>query len=371
MMENTENQYSFICNMMQLYKRLQDEQSKELFWARLQFDMEPNMDTAVRFNEIVRQYQEPSAQTYKNAWREEFAKSRSQGKKIILYGAGVIGKTYATYILNSHEDFYAFCDQNKSGETILGKPVLSPTKIIANPMAYAVLISATKYYTEMLSFLEKNKFPMDSILHCFDFANEEPYFVFPELFKQGTAFVDAGCYDGKDTVRFSKWCGGGYSKIFAFEPDETNYKRCRENIDSAGISNVALFQAGLSDISGQAEFATAACAGSYLVSTDQVAFNVARPEADNVTIRTIMLDELVDVEVGMIKMDIEGAEFDALHGSKQIIQRDKPLLAICVYHRQGDMLAIMDYLHSFVPEYRFWLRHHAILAGDTVLYAAV
>ena len=75
--------------------------------------------------------------------------------------------------------------------------------------------------------------------------------------------------------------------------------------------------------------------------------------------------------VGFIKMDIEGAEFDALHGAESVIVRDKPLLAISVYHRTGDMLAIMDYLHELVPEYRFWLRHYSIGVADTVLYASV
>lgn len=49
--------------------------------------------------------------------------------------------------------------------------------------------------------------------------------------------------------------------------------------------------------------------------------------------------------------------------------RDRPLLALSVYHRMGDMLAIMDYLHHLVPEYRFWLRHYSVGLADTVLCA--
>ena len=78
-----------------------------------------------------------------------------------------------------------------------------------------------------------------------------------------------------------------------------------------------------------------------------------------------------DRAVGFIKMDIEGAEFDALHGAKNTILRDKPLLAICVYHLRGDLFAIMDYLHELLPEYRFLLRHYGPLMTETVLYASV
>lgn len=70
-------------------------------------------------------------------------------------------------------------------------------------------------------------------------------------------------------------------------------------------------------------------------------------------------------------MDIEGSEMAALHGARKTIQRDKPFLALSVYHRRGDILAILECLHSFVPEYRFWLRHYGPLAHETVLYAAV
>lgn len=70
-------------------------------------------------------------------------------------------------------------------------------------------------------------------------------------------------------------------------------------------------------------------------------------------------------------MDIEGAEHQALQGARGTLQRDKLLLAISVYHRKGDVLAIMDYLHETIPEYRFWLRHYSPIGLETVLYAAI
>ena len=46
----------------------------------------------------------------------------------------------------------------------------------------------------------------------------------------------------------------------------------------------------------------------------------------------------------------------------------KPKIAICVYHRPDDLINIMHILKSYVPEYRFYLRHHSSLAMETVLY---
>jgi hypothetical protein len=70
-----------------------------------------------------------------------------------------------------------------------------------------------------------------------------------------------------------------------------------------------------------------------------------------------------------IKMDIEGAEWDALHGARETIVRNKPQLAICLYHSDEDMIRLVEYVHSLVPEYKLYIRHHSRSDVETVLYA--
>ena len=56
-------------------------------------------------------------------------------------------------------------------------------------------------------------------------------------------------------------------------------------------------------------------------------------------------------------MDIEGAEYDALLGLESIIQRDRPHLAVSVYHKPDDMWKIGLWLHAkFGSMYSFYLR---------------
>ena len=364
-------QYAYVNNMVRLYNKLQDDQSKEIFWARLQFEAEPNLDHALALGALSGLWPEEE----KLDWKSEFENAVSTGKKIVLYGAGAAGQTFANLVLNSGADFYAFCDRKKSGTIVCGKSVLQPEEIVKCSEHYAVVICTTDYYEEILQFLRDSKFPQGSILRCSAlFSAKESavqYCEFSERLRSGTAIVDAGCYDGVDTIRFYHWCDGTCSKIYAFEPDESNYDHCAVSIKEAGLPNVALIKAGLSDVTGEATFASASNMGSYLVHTDQIKLNFTYPDAEISTIHTVRLDDIVDTEIGLIKMDIEGTEFDALHGAKEVIQRDRPLLAICVYHRQGDMLAIMDHLQDLVPEYRFWIRHYETLSSGTVLYAAV
>ena len=70
-----------------------------------------------------------------------------------------------------------------------------------------------------------------------------------------------------------------------------------------------------------------------------------------------------------IKMDIEGAEWEALHGAEQIIRHNHPKLAICLYHSDNDYIRLIQYIHELNPEYRLYVRHHSTNTSETVLYA--
>lgn len=80
-------------------------------------------------------------------------------------------------------------------------------------------------------------------------------------------------------------------------------------------------------------------------------------------------DVLADQRVTFLKMDIEGAEMEALRGAEHIIRAQAPKLAISVYHRRDDVWKIPMLLLSYQPAYRFYLRVYSFTGNDTVLYA--
>lgn len=87
-------------------------------------------------------------------------------------------------------------------------------------------------------------------------------------------------------------------------------------------------------------------------------------------IETVALDEFLRGErVTFIKMDIEGAERDALKGAAQIIREQKPKLAVSIYHRPDDVIEIPKLILSLRPDYRLYIRHYSLLSNETVLYA--
>ena len=67
-------------------------------------------------------------------------------------------------------------------------------------------------------------------------------------------------------------------------------------------------------------------------------------------------------------MDIEGSERDALIGSARIIREQSPVLLISLYHKPKDLWEIPDMIRAINPNYEMYLRVHAHLFLETVLY---
>ena len=82
------------------------------------------------------------------------------------------------------------------------------------------------------------------------------------------------------------------------------------------------------------------------------------------------LDELlVDFQPTYVKMDIEGAEPEALIGMQKILNKEPPILAISVYHRMDHLWALPLLIQSFSDQYHFFLRPHGAAVWDLVCYA--
>ena len=93
-------------------------------------------------------------------------------------------------------------------------------------------------------------------------------------------------------------------------------------------------------------------------------------------IETISIDDfstVAAVAIDFIKMDIEGAERSALAGSIATIIRDRPKLAISIYHSLDDLLelptTLIEHLDSRDVSYRFYLDHFTIHGEETILFA--
>lgn len=94
-----------------------------------------------------------------------------------------------------------------------------------------------------------------------------------------------------------------------------------------------------------------------------------REDGEEIVNVTSLDKELGDEKVTFIKMDIEGSELPAIIGAKNIIIKNKPKLAISVYHKYEDIFEIPEIILKYNPNYKIYLRHYATSDSETILYA--
>jgi len=377
-MKMYEEFYTLVERIAELTQLLQDERSKQVFWTRLKADINPTWRSLRELILACGIFSDASVRTMTDIWLR-VKQASAEGKPLFLYGAGEVATGYVNLFRNEGVSFSGFCDSYRCGGEHCGKPIISPAKMVEQLHDGLVLITTAKYHSEIASMLRELGVGDGKILHCFETIGDaelksapEQYFEFPELIPRGSVFVDGGCFDGADSIRFSNAVSGAYSKIVAFEPDGKNRKRCEARFREAGINRAEVISACLSDQNGTLPFSENGTGGSHLILDERVPVNVLRVEGELQTeVCVTALDTFMDTPVGMIKLDIEGAELSALHGMRETIRRDRPFMAVCVYHLRGDVLAIMNELNRLVPEYRFWLRHYSASLSETVLYAAI
>ena len=174
-------------------------------------------------------------------------------------------------------------------------------------------------------------------------------------------FVDCGAFDG-DTLAHLQRTGFALEAVAAFEPDADNLRRLSGQMASLAAApagpEALLWPCAVSSATARLRFDSGHGAASGL-STDGQEF-----------VQAVALDEaLAGFRPTLIKMDIEGAEYGALLGARGLIERHRPGLAICVYHRPQDLWEIPLLLQSWNLGYQFYLRAHRHNGFDLVLYA--
>jgi hypothetical protein len=80
------------------------------------------------------------------------------------------------------------------------------------------------------------------------------------------------------------------------------------------------------------------------------------------------LDEEVETPISFLKLDVEGAECDALLGAARHIAQDRVRLAVCVYHDQTHFWQVPEIVLSINDRYDVYLRHYTEGILETVMY---
>ena len=198
--------------------------------------------------------------------------------------------------------------------------------------------------------------------------------------------ADLGAYNG-DSIRDLRLYAPRLRDVIAFEPDRRNFRKLTEYatalweagdtltvhpVQAGAWSHTATLtfhgsgnrNAGLTDAPAEAK-------GNILPSTADNPYFGKTAEVAVTSLDTVCEDILqANTHVDYIKYDVEGAETEALLGSREIIRRDSPALLVSAYHRSADLFRLPLLVHELNPAYKLYLRRMAgVPAWDINLYA--
>lgn len=189
--------------------------------------------------------------------------------------------------------------------------------------------------------------------------------------KADEVFVDGGAYIGDSTdefVKTSEKIDFKYDKIFCFEADRGNYERLVEN--TSRYRDLTCLNLGLWSGQATVQFISSENTESFGARIQNQGGNI--PVTSDTEIETTSIDkQLIDKKVSLIKLDIEGAELEAIKGAAETIKNHSPKLAISVYHNTSDLFEIPLLINQMKPEYRLYLRHLSNYFDDTMLFASI
>jgi FkbM family methyltransferase len=261
------------------------------------------------------------------------------------------------------------------------KHVISPVELFdqfGETLGDRYWLTSRAFYSSRTDFIEKARQLLKDDASCELYSNiieyrmTGDYSVLPQpdfenqyfsrdvpKWKMPLRLVDCGAYDG-DTLQAFIHTGVPIEAVVAFEPDDVNFTKLSRFVSSHAreIPDTTLYPCGV------------------YVSTTRLSFETGLGEASIISnkpgsvVQCVALDDVIPTFApNLIKMDIEGAEYDALLGARQTINKSLPGLAISIYHRPEHLWQIPLLVEDIAPKkYDFYIRSHAGSSFDTVLY---
>ena len=296
------------------------------------------------------------SETIQKSWNEFFntttgpAELRKLQDRLVANTDELSREVVARYI--ARRRFHREYGQNRT----LWK-VVSKTLGLLYPLDYAEqerIISLGKAYQCPYKLLPASSFH-EHLATGFGFGQ------FPsEIQKQviGKDIIDGGGCCGDSAMIFTEY---GPGKVYTFEanPDTVpgmerilaeNAEVLGDRKDQIQIVPMALGESkGTLTLFSRGEFDGAATIlpHDYETKAHEVAM--------------ISIDDFVAehaLNVGLIKLDLEGADYDTLLGAKETILKQKPLLILSIYHTFRDFFEMKPLIESWEAGYTFEIRHH-------------
>lgn len=181
--------------------------------------------------------------------------------------------------------------------------------------------------------------------YCYELENGKKITV-----EKDDIVLDCGGFYGESAVWAQR---NGAKKVYAFEISPNNLKIMKETFSNNNCEDVGeSVPLALSNQEGEIYFnADKTNPGAGVISSVK--------QNNSIVVPVTTIDNFCEknsIIPNFIKMDIEGAEFDALRGAVNTIKQYRPKLAICLYHYIEDMWRIPLLINNIEPNYKFYCK---------------
>lgn len=184
--------------------------------------------------------------------------------------------------------------------------------------------------------------------------------------KKISTVVDGGAYRGDSAEIFIDALSP--DTVYAVEADPKTFKKLTAFADSSVGSAVIPINAALWNENGMLEYSSSGSRGAGESGQNRRA---KCAQTASLTLDKLFSDYGItsDGRV-LIKLDVEGAEKEAVDGGLGVISAFSPDMAVSLYHRTDDVITLTERIHSLLPHHRLYLRRiSCIPMWDLTLYA--
>lgn len=348
--------------------KLQDEESREIFEARLDFCIHRDLDVLERklINGAAKWGRKGESYVLNWFFRE---KPDRREAPFVIFGGGRSGRATIRSLRFLGIQVVGCVDNNYASlKAAEGLEVSSPQRLLRDWESSTILISVAdqNIKADIYGQLKDMGIPEERILNIredyiwADYGKQ--YFDLDALWPDpaGEIFVDAGCFDGETGRGAAAWAGGGkLSKIYAFEADKNSIDACRKKLGQTGCE-FELYH--MATWSGKTTL-------TFNINSD---FGYAS-KVDGGGKESVSADSIDNILAGRpatyIKLDVEGSELETLKGAVNTIKKYRPRLAVSLYHKAEDVIDLPLFIESLGMDYKYYIRHYQTRWCETILYA--
>jgi FkbM family methyltransferase len=223
-------------------------------------------------------------------------------------------------------------------KTLLGKILRLPLDIFPKTTVVPILSGV----------LRGKKWIIGASIHSFwlGIYESDKQKIIPKYVKPGDIFYDIGANVGFYTL-IASYLVKNEGHVYAFEPFLKNVEFLKKHVALNGLQNVTLFQLAIADHDGWVHFKEGDEGGTGKIAED------GNLEVPVVSLDSIIADKKLSPP-NVLKIDVEGAEYQVLKGASALFRDHKPLIFLATHgdqiHKQCvDLLNNLGYQLETFP----------------------